>query len=311
MKILVFGAGVLGSLYAARLHISGQQVTILARGSRQFEIEQDGIILVEEQSRKRFRAQPRVINSLAPDDVYDCILVLVRKNQLASALPVLAANSSPMLLFMVNNAAGPGDIIAAVGHDRTVLGFPGAGGAKEGSTIYYNIVPQLIQPTTIGELDGRRSRRLLTVAAALRQAGFPTVLCANMDAWLKSHIALVCPIADAIYAAGGSNARLARQPENIHLMLRAIREGFQALDALQIPVTPKKLRLLQWLPLSLLVPVMGRVMATGWAENVIARHAVSARDEMQMLADEFQLLSRRSGVHTHAIEALTRSISPL
>ncbi len=35
MDILVYGAGVLGSLYAARLQQAGQHVTILARGPRQ------------------------------------------------------------------------------------------------------------------------------------------------------------------------------------------------------------------------------------------------------------------------------------
>lgn len=34
MKILVYGAGVLGSLCAARLQYWGQDVTILARGTR-------------------------------------------------------------------------------------------------------------------------------------------------------------------------------------------------------------------------------------------------------------------------------------
>ena len=34
MKILFLGAGVLGSLYAARLKQSGQDVTLLARNTR-------------------------------------------------------------------------------------------------------------------------------------------------------------------------------------------------------------------------------------------------------------------------------------
>mgnify|MGYP001374583466 FL=1 len=45
MKILVYGAGVLGSLYAARLKESGQDVTVLARGKRFDEIEGQGIVL--------------------------------------------------------------------------------------------------------------------------------------------------------------------------------------------------------------------------------------------------------------------------
>ena len=34
MKVLVFGAGVVGSYYAAHLRAAGHQVTVLARGLR-------------------------------------------------------------------------------------------------------------------------------------------------------------------------------------------------------------------------------------------------------------------------------------
>lgn len=45
MKILVYGAGNLGSLYAALLHESGQDVSVLARGKRLDEVRELGIRL--------------------------------------------------------------------------------------------------------------------------------------------------------------------------------------------------------------------------------------------------------------------------
>ncbi len=45
MKILFYGAGVLGSLYAARLQEAGQEVSILARGQRLADIREHGIVL--------------------------------------------------------------------------------------------------------------------------------------------------------------------------------------------------------------------------------------------------------------------------
>jgi len=44
MRILVYGAGVLGSLYAARLHDADQDVTILARGERLAALERGAAI---------------------------------------------------------------------------------------------------------------------------------------------------------------------------------------------------------------------------------------------------------------------------
>ena len=45
MKILIYGAGVLGSFYAARLHTAGHTVTLLARGQRLADLRAHGIVL--------------------------------------------------------------------------------------------------------------------------------------------------------------------------------------------------------------------------------------------------------------------------
>ena len=53
MKILVYGAGVLGSLYAARLQAAGQDVTLLARGQRRADLQQHGVMLENVVSAQR------------------------------------------------------------------------------------------------------------------------------------------------------------------------------------------------------------------------------------------------------------------
>ena len=45
MKILVYGAGVLGSLYAYRLQASGHDVLLLARGQRLEDLRLHGLVL--------------------------------------------------------------------------------------------------------------------------------------------------------------------------------------------------------------------------------------------------------------------------
>jgi 2-dehydropantoate 2-reductase len=47
MRILVYPAGVQGSLYGARLKEAGQDVAILARGKRLAELRARGVILVD------------------------------------------------------------------------------------------------------------------------------------------------------------------------------------------------------------------------------------------------------------------------
>ncbi|MBU4557090.1 MAG: ketopantoate reductase family protein, partial [Actinobacteria bacterium] len=104
MKVLVYGAGVLGSLYAARLKESGHDVTVLARGKRFDEIESRGIVLEHALKGTRSVTTVAVTRELHPQDAYDLILVVMRRNQVADVLPALAANKkSRLVVFMVNN----------------------------------------------------------------------------------------------------------------------------------------------------------------------------------------------------------------
>jgi len=45
MRILVYGAGVVGSQYAALLHRAGHDVSLLARGQRLADLREHGIVL--------------------------------------------------------------------------------------------------------------------------------------------------------------------------------------------------------------------------------------------------------------------------
>ena len=60
-----------------------------------------------------------------------------------------------------------------------------------------------------------------------------------MDAWLKTHVALLMPsLAQAMRAAGRDNVRMAHTRDAV-LAIRAIREGFHVLRALGYPIVPK------------------------------------------------------------------------
>jgi 2-dehydropantoate 2-reductase len=311
MKILMIGAGVLGSLYAARLQEAGNQVTVLARGHRVQELQQNGIILEEGDTGKRTCTHVQVIEKLELDDAYGLAIVLVRNNQLESVLPVLAGNANiPSILFMVNNSSGPQALIDAVGRERVLLGFPGAGGQREGEIIRFRIVASFIQPTTIGELNGEHTPRIREISSELRSAGFPVAISSNMDAWLKTHVAVVSPVANAIYLADGSNYQLANTRDGLVWMLRAIREGFKVLKALRVPITPGKFRMIEWLPEPFLIWLMRFGFDTRQAELVLARHANAARDEMLALAEEFEALANQTQVSTSSIDFLSSYIQP-
>ncbi|QDT99970.1 ketopantoate reductase family protein [Gimesia aquarii] len=309
MRILVYGAGNIGSLYAALLKEAGEDVSLLARGKRLDDIRERGILLEEFSSGKQTTTKVKTVACLDPGDAYDLVLVILPKNHVEEVLPILAQNrQTPSMMFFGNNAAGAGEMVEALGHARVLLGFPGAASVMHNDSIRYHILSQQEQPTTIGELEGSQSPRIKAIANTFRSAGFPVSICANMDAWLKTHAAEISPTANALYMVALNIHRLTRNHDALLLMLRAIREGYKVLSKIGVPITPKKHRLFQWLPEPLLLLLM-RSMLENKTASIKLGHAVEARDEMKTLADEFRKLIRKAGIDTPSIDTLYRYLN--
>lgn len=58
MRLLIFGAGVLGTFYAAKLQARGHDVTVLARGHRAVQVRDHGLV-IQERGRGCLRARVR------------------------------------------------------------------------------------------------------------------------------------------------------------------------------------------------------------------------------------------------------------
>jgi 2-dehydropantoate 2-reductase len=312
MKILVYGTGPLGSLFAARLKAGGHDISILARGQRLADLREYGIVLEDALTGERTTTRVDIVEQLASDDAYDLVIVLMRKNQVAAILPTLAANRhTPNILFMGNNAAGPDEYIGALGRERVLLGFGGAGGMRAGYVMRVIAETRGRKATvTIGELDGRITPRLKEIASVFESAGFQAVLSPNIDTWLKSHAAVISPIALALYMVGGDNYRLARTRDAMVLGIRAMRESFRVLRALDIPITPPALQVYEWLPEPILVPLVRRLFNTRSAEIAVAGHASAARDEMKQIADEFRTLTHSTTISTPVLDRLYAYLDP-
>jgi 2-dehydropantoate 2-reductase len=298
MRILVFGAGVLGSLYAGQLAAARQDVALLARRRRLEQLRRNGLMLLGEATGREAKPLVKVVEDLRPEDDYDLVLVVVREEQTADALPVLAANRHvPCFLFLHNRASGPEALTAALGQERVLLGFPGAGGVREGALVRYRLIRE--QRTTLGELNGRITPRLYQIAATLRSAGFPVVLSGCMDAWLKTHALFITIVAGAIYAAGGSCAALAASPDGVPDMVRAMRQGFRALQRQGTAIEPRKLAaLFLWLPLLAPITYWRRYLARPEAEVIFGRRVQAAAGEKLELVNRLRAQIRNNPAST-------------
>jgi 2-dehydropantoate 2-reductase len=308
VKILVYGAGVIGTLYAARMQEAGHHVTVLARAPRLDQIERHGLRLENMINGSQSAIPVSTIDRLAPEAVYDMALISVRRDQLAGVIPELKANRQiPAMLFMLNNPLGATDLANALGRERVLLGFPGGGGALEGPTLRYAMIPQ--QPTTVGEFGGEKTVRLSGLVEALRSAGFPTRIECHMDAWLKAHAFFETAVCAAIYLEGGNCHRLSRDRSVLRLMVDGVREGFQAVRALGYPLRPFSLKVLfTWMPRFVTASYWGRFFSTPMADYVFGRHARSAAVETQALAMDCRTLLDKSGIEAPSLLQLYGAI---
>jgi hypothetical protein len=82
-----------------------------------------------------------------------------------------------------------------------------------------------------------------------KRAGFPTALSHSMDGWLKTHAVFVTSVSAALALEGGDSVRLGQNCARVTLLVNAIREGFAALQSLDISVMPFNLKLMiSWMP---------------------------------------------------------------
>ena len=304
LKILFYGAGVIGSLYAARLKESGQDVSILARGDRLATIKEHGIVLEDVQSGRRTETPVNVVERLSPEDSYDLVVVSVGKHQLSSVLPALEENHRVgSILFMLNSAEGLEKLSGSVGRERVLGGFPGAGGTIDQGTVKYLMIGQ--QRTVLGEPTGERTQRLLQIEDAFKKAGFPVDVTGNLDAWLNTHAVFITCVESAIYLSGGDNLRLAQSPGSLVEMVDGVREGFRVLQALKTPVTPLKLKIMfMWMPKRYPIGYWRKELQGKLGEYSLAPHTRASIAEVRELVGEVRELVRSASVPTPAMTRL-------
>jgi len=132
------GAGVVGSFNPARLKQAGQNVTLLPRGRRPAELREHGVVLEDFPTRRRTATQVPLVDQLGLEDACDVAIVAMRRNQIASILPVLAQNHRiPNVLFLGEDAARPQEMIGALGKLRVLVGGANVSGTRQGYEVRY------------------------------------------------------------------------------------------------------------------------------------------------------------------------------
>jgi 2-dehydropantoate 2-reductase len=180
MKILILGAGRIGSTLAFHFSQAGHEVTVVARGERLRALQRDGAVrTVDDRS-----APVTAVAALDPGLAADLLIVTVPEYQFELLLPALAASGARTILLMFNSFVDPAVYRAELGGDRVALGFPNMLAFLEDQRVRFNVdSPGMIVTVSRPDL------KALFVEAGLRCKVEP-----DMPAFLRSHVAMVVPL---------------------------------------------------------------------------------------------------------------------
>ena len=197
MRILIYGAGVIGSLYAVLLKETGYDTTIYARGHRLEVLQNQGLLYKKNNIIKK--VDIKVIDHLQDNDIYDFIFLTVRENQLYQALKELKSNKSKTIITMVNSIENYEKWESIVGKGKILPAFPGAGGSITNNILDASLTPRIIQPTTFSEITGKKTNRTQRLSQIFKHSCIPFQQVNDMHIWQLCHIGMVVPLANAYY----------------------------------------------------------------------------------------------------------------
>ena len=284
MRLLIYGAGVIGCWYAVLFSKSGYDTTIYARGKRLNLLRKEG--LRYEVKGKVHKADVKIIERLENEDSYDFIFLTVKENQVHTALEELSYNVSPNIVTMVNTIEGYGKWEQISGEGRIIPAFPGAGGSFQYGILKAALTPHIIQPTTFAEINGCYTERLDKLSGIFKSSKVPYQIVKNMQNWQLCHLAMVVPIADAYYMARNPKAIW---KENTIMLKTAVqlKHNFQMLKKLGIVLSPRKMNMFRLLPTWMLKIGLAFVFKSNFGDVFMYQHSMNAPDEMRTLHEQF------------------------
>ena len=290
MKILVFGAGAIGSLLIHFLCKAGNDVTVAARSTYD-ELKSNGLVIEHVLQKKTTTDRPAVVQKAEPSQHYDIVFSVMQGQQQLSMLDTLSAVNTRLIVMVGNNPECDRCERYIKEHsstERTVLfGFQNSAGHRENGRTYAGVLP-----TTELVLGGAHSPADPKAAAVIKKAlavkGYKVTEVDDMYAYYMYHIAEIMPYILMSYKAEYDLKRLTRN--DINRIIRATGECFDYLKSTGIKVMPPKEDSfysggIKGIGMYLLYRIMSRTVL---GDLMVADHARNGISENRYLDREFE-----------------------
>ena len=301
MRILVFGAGVLGCNLARNLFRAGKDVTLLARGRWAEEIWTNGLQIKDKFSFRMSVSRIPVVTELKTEDRYDVIFVVLRYTQLGTILETLRENQTKNIVFVGNNVRA--EALAADLPEKNVLfAFASSAGHRERD----HVASVDLKKITIGQLASAPSNEAL-IGRIFEGTKYKVAYEPNMGDYLLCHAAFVLPAAFACYKTDGDLKKLKGNTAYLSRMIDANIEGYRAIRSAGHTILPKedtdfesaayRKTCLRFFKL---------ICATSLGKICVSDHAMNAVDEMSALDRDLKRFFEEVGADDPVWQALER-----
>lgn len=242
MRILIYGAGAIGSDLGALLSESGEDVQLLARGAQLAALQANGVT-VEYQGQPSRQVPVKALSAEACRGRFDLIFVTLKSTQLADAaksivsllapngVMVMIQNGLPWWYFDGIESAHQGARLPCLDREG-VLQREIPLTSVVGAVIYRPVtqtapgkiyLPTVMPPRLqIGEVDNRVSERLQTIANLVSRAGLPTEVTQDIRRakWQKLMMNLIWnPLCSITQSSPGYIVQSALAADMVGLML--------------------------------------------------------------------------------------------
>ncbi|MGW7162865.1 ketopantoate reductase family protein [Paenibacillus taichungensis] len=284
-RILIFGAGVIGSMYAIKFIEAGFDVTLFAHSNRFKSLRENGLQYKEKGTVRS--VQVNVIDTLANDDIYDFIFVTVRYDRSESALLALKDNQSKNIVTMTSNSIGFSSWLDIVG-DRLLPAFPGFGGQIKDGVLHARFLPKFIAATAFGEINGLVTERIENLAKLFKTAKLPYVIKKDMQAYLITHsvsdIAMLSFLHSENKIIDKKTAKIRKTARQITVTLKA---HLRAIQKAGVSIDPPMLRMVLKFPNIFLDLFFMTWLRTKMVKDMmLPDYANNANNEIVQLSDD-------------------------
>src|SRR3954469_15599367 len=230
MRIVVVGAGSLGTVVAAALAASGVDVVVYCRPAQVAAIEDDGL---DVGGLRELHARVRATADAAAIGAVDYLLLAVKTRDTPAALAALRDVPLGAAASLQNGLAKDDQLAAAYGGGRvlgaaTILSATAQGPGRATWT--------LRGTTYFGELDGPPTPRVEALVAAFEGAGLPAEAVANVRSAEWSKLCQIVPAAALSALTRLPYYLVCKTPALAELFVDLTRECAAVADAAGVPL---------------------------------------------------------------------------